>query len=242
MEVQKIKLHDLQNEEHLQIHTEFGIYVERFGPEKLKIESLYVAYKAVYNDLDTALTKISKSKYTAELHSADKFRDKIWKGMQEVLKSALNHYDDTVVKAANTVKIVFDTYGKIDKRSYSKETAAIHNIVQDFHGKYSNEVATIGLTQWVIEFKKANDDFETLMVDRYDESAAQPNLVLREVRLKIDEAYYAITKRIDAAIVIEGEEEYREFVTAFNVVIKRYTDVMAQRKGRAAAKKAATEK
>jgi hypothetical protein len=238
MEVQKIKLHDLQNEEHFQIHTEFGIYVERYDPVKLGIEPLYATHKVAYSNLDIALTKIRKSEYTDAVSAADKFRDKILKGMQDVLKSALNHYDKAVEKAAYKVKIVFDTYGNIAGRSYSKETAAIHNIVQDLQGKYSNDAAIIGLTQWVTELKKANDDFETLMLDRYDELSAQPNLVVREERLKIDEAYYAIIKRINAAIVMEGKEEYSEFVTAFNTVIRRFITVMAQRKGKAKAKKA----
>jgi hypothetical protein len=46
---------------------------------------------------------------------------------------------------------------------------------------------------------------------------------------------------INAAIIMEGDDKYRDFVTAVNVVIKRYTDIQAQRKGRAAVKKEKSE-
>jgi hypothetical protein len=120
---------------------------------------------------------------------------------------------------------------------YTAETAAVYNIVQDFEGKYSAEIALVGLTQWVVELKNANETVSSLMGDRYDETLAKPDLVMRDVRLKIYAEYNIIVKRINAAIVIEGEDNFRDFVTAFNLVIKRYADLLAQRKGRAAAKK-----
>jgi hypothetical protein len=88
----------------------------------------------------------------------------------------------------------------------------------------------------------ANKTVDQLMTERYEESEAKTALVMREVRIKIDDAYNAIIERINALIIVEGEEKYREFVTALNVVIKRYNDIQAQRKGKAAAKKEKSEK
>jgi hypothetical protein len=109
-------------------------------------------------------------------------------------------------------------------------------------GKYCNDASTVGLTGWVDELENANVTFNRLMKDRYNEMAVKTDLVLRQVRLKIDEAYRIIVEHINAAIVVEGEEKYSKFVTELNVVIKKYADMLAQIKGKAAAKKRKKEK
>jgi hypothetical protein len=237
MEIQKINLHSLLSEEHMQIHTDFRTYVTRYDPEKLKITHKYASYTLAYDVLDEAFKQSRKSMNTADVQKADKARDAIWTGMRKALQLALKHYDKDVVKAAYKVKIVFDTYGNVAKMSFNRETASVDNIIQDLQGKYSAEAATAGLTQWVTELKNANETFKNLMLERYDETTAQPSVTLRDARQKIDCEYRDIVKYINALIVVEGEDNYREFVTAFNTVIKRYADDMKQRKGRAAAKK-----
>jgi len=137
---------------------------------------------------------------------------------------------------------VFDTYGNVSVKPLDEETSALYNVLEDLKGKYAADATTVGLTGWMTELGKANADFETLMRARYDEAALKTDLVLKEVRVKIDEAYRVITERINAAIIIEGETTYRDFVSTLNTVIKRYSDILAQRKGRAAAARAASEK
>jgi hypothetical protein len=237
MEIRLIGLKRLDNSLHFQIHTDFGANVEKYDAEKLKIEALFASWKTAYNNLDVAFKKIIKSILTDDMAKADKRRDEILQAMKEAVKMASKHSEQTVRRAAGKVKIVFDTYGRIEKLSYPAETAAVYNIIQDFEGKYSAEIALVGLTPWVAELKTANETFGSLTGERKEETLAKPDLVMHDVRLKIDAEYKAIVKLINAAIVMEGEDNYREFVTALNLDIKKYADIMAQRKGRAAAKK-----
>jgi hypothetical protein len=241
MELLYINTTHLDNSTHVQFHADFHTFVNRHDTLKLKIAAQLASYINARANLDAAFKKIRKSKHTADIKKADHFRDETWKALKNALKWALNHSDPEIQKDAETVKIVFDTYGKLDERAYDKETADIDNMVQDLEEKYSKEVATAELTKWVTELKKANEVFKNLMLERYDETVSKTVPTMRDARLKIDEDYYSIVKYINAAILIEGEDDYSEFVTAFNAVIKRYLDIMAQRKGRAAAKKAATE-
>jgi hypothetical protein len=72
---------------------------------------------------------------------------------------------------------------------------------------------------------------------RYDETASRTQLTAKETRAATDKAYTAMTERINALIVIEGEETYSEFVNMINVFIDKYNTTLAQRSGRKAAKK-----
>ncbi len=232
MKTDSLNLNNLRNDAHFQFYTEFCSLVERFGAEELKIKVQYDIFLVLFNDLDKALKKISKSAITAEIRKADKYRDKIWSGMVDANKSATKHYNNEMCRAAERLKIVFDTYGNIALKPLDEETGAIHNILQDLESKYEKDVATVGLTGWIKELRNANEKFKSLMMNRYDESASKTTLVIKEVRMKIDEVYRAITERINAAVIIEGEAQYHEFLSMLNAVIKRFADILAQRQGR----------
>jgi len=238
MKVEHLKLSHLRNDAHFQFFTDFKELVERFDATTLKIQTQFNTFLALFADEDTALKKIMKSALTAEIQEADKYRDVIWRGMIDTNKGALNHFSESVRQAAGRLKIVFDTYGNVAKKPLDEETSAIYNVLQDMKGKYAADASTVELTGWMTELDKANTAFENLMRERYDEAALKTDLVLKEVRVKVDEVYNVITERINAAIIIEGEATYREFVTTLNTVIKRYSDILAQRKGRAAAARA----
>jgi hypothetical protein len=241
MKPNSIYLHSLPNDVHFQFFTEFRKLGERFGAALLGIEQLFALFLALFNDEDTVLKKIVKSVNTAGIHDADKYRDELWRGISLLVESALYHYMSDVRQAAERLKIVFNTYGNIARLSLDAETSAIYNILQELRGRFAADAAKVVLTGWMDALETANKTVDQLMTERYEESEAKTALVMREVRIKIDDAYNAIIERINALIIVEGDEKYREFVTALNVVIKRYNDIQAQRKGKAAAKKEKSE-
>ena len=232
MKIEPFSTSRLRNDAHFQFYTEFSTLMNRTGAANLNIEQLYATFITLFADEDTALKKINKSAITAEIQEADKYRDQLFSGMTDANKTALKHFTPEVREAAKRLKIVFDTYGNLARKPLDEETSAIYNILQDLNGRYAEDAATVGLPPWVNELAAANDEFGRLMRDRYDETAMKTDLVLKQVRVKIDEAYRAIVERINAAIVLNGEEPYREFVATLNAVIKRYEDIVAQRAGR----------
>jgi hypothetical protein len=241
MKVNSLNRNNLPNATHIQYYEEFCVAAERYGIDKSDMAALYALLVVVLKDEDVALKKINKSAYTAEIADEDSYRDELWRGMVDTNKAAMLHYDDEVRQAAKTNKIVFDTYGNLAPLSLDDESSSITNVLQDMRGKYADSVVKVGLTGWADALETSNNNVKRLMRERYSESADKTDIVLREARQKVDAAYNAVVERINAAIIIEGEEKYRDFVTAINVVIKRYADIMAQRKGRAAAKKEKNE-
>jgi len=222
VKINKIYAYNLRNDAHFQFYTEFRSLVEKEEAVKQKIATQFEAWLPLYEKEDTALKKIVKSAITAQIQEADKARDDIYIGMVEMNLAALKHFSEDVRNAAARLKIVFDTYGSVAKKPLNEETSAIYNILQELKGRYASDTAIVGISGWVSELETRNNAFAELMRDRFDETAARSDIVLKEARVEVDNAYFAIRERINALAVVEGVYAYENFIRTFNAVIAKY--------------------
>jgi hypothetical protein len=222
LKIHTIALSQLRNDEHLQLQAEFRDLIAKHGAEALKIKPQFDAYTRLYDREDEALKKIIKSEYTAKIHEADKARDDIYIGMEEMTTAASRHFNPDVRAAAARLKIVFDTYGDVANKSLDGETSAIYNILQELQGEYASDAAAIGITQWAAELKTRNNAFEALVKERDSEGASRTNIVMKEARKAIDLAYKQICEIINVYMVVHGEADYESFAKTLNEVIGRY--------------------
>jgi len=136
-----------------------------------------------------------------------------FKGLvEEQTPAALIHFNIEVREAAKRLKIVFDTYGNIAKKSLNEQTSATYNILQELEGQYATDAAKVGLTPWIAE----------LVRNRVDEGSVKVDIVLRKARIQLDEKYHAIVERINALAVVEGVENYEAFIRKLNINIAKY--------------------
>jgi DNA-binding Lrp family transcriptional regulator len=222
MKISKLDFRNLRNDAHFQFHTEFKDLVVLHNPITLKVKPQFDSYLPLYNRVDDALKKIVKSEFTAKIHEADKARDEIYLGMAETVAATLRHFNPNVRQSAERLKILFDTYGNVAGKPLNEETSAIYNILQELKGKYTADAASVGLTEWVAELEARNQTFEGLVKERFDETAHRTDIVLREARGKLDEAYRVIAERINALAVVEGVATYEAFIRTLNAVIAKY--------------------
>jgi hypothetical protein len=232
LKTKKIDLHSLRNDEHFQFNTEFRDSVVAATPAALKIQAQYDTYLPLYEQEDEVLKKIMKSVFTEDINAADHQRDITFRGMIDANHSALKHFNARTQTAAKRLKIVFDTYGNVAKKPINEETSAIYNLLQELRGNYAADVATVNIADWATELEANNLALENLVKNRYDESAAKTDLVLKQVRLQVDAAYHAIVERLDALSLVEGTPVYETFIHSWNVVVEKYNDIAAQRHGR----------
>jgi len=240
MQINKIDLTKMRNDEHFQFITEFKNAVNKYGgAEKLKIQSQYTQFLTLYVQEDEAFKKIVKSAITEEIQAADKYRDRIFRGMADMVKVALNHFDEGVLAAGKRLKILFDTYGNLAQKPLNEETSAVYNILQDLNNVYKNDAAKINILDWMGELQAANEKFSQLVENRYEESAMKTDLVLKEVRTQVDTVYKSMTERINAYVVVQEKDDetpFVEFIKFFNAIIEKYANLIAQRYGKLAAK------
>ena len=228
MKISSITLSRLRNDAYFQYHTEFKELAEKLGTEALKIKPQFEAYLPLYEKVDLAFKKIVKSSITEQIQEADKARDNIWKGLVETNTTALRHFSNEVREAAKRLKIVFDTYGNIARKSLNEQTSATYNILQELEGKYASDVAKAGLGEWVAELKSLNIAFAGLVRERVDEGSVKVDIVLKKARTQLDEAYYSIVERVNALVVVEGVADYEPFIRKLNISIAKYNLLATQ--------------
>ncbi len=238
MKIENSNLSALHNEEHFQFHTQFTNLVREHTAEILKIsEPFENSYLPCYQRENESIKLILKSSFTEILQKMDEERDRVALGLVQVIKAHINHPEPEVVKAAKRLKIVVDAYGKMYEKSYNKETAAIYNLVQDLTGAYSADATMLNLDNWIAGLDNCNQQFEGLEKERYLELMERTDLRMETIREEIDPIYQMIVERINALIIIEGEAAYARFVEEHNLHIEHYKTIIAQRRGRAQARR-----
>ena len=114
----------------------------------------------------------------------------------------------------------------------NEQTSAVYKILQELKGKYAPDTALVGISSWVSELEARNNAFADLMRKRFDETAARTDIVLKEARIEVDNAYFAIRERVNALAVVEGLSVYENFIRTFNAVIAKYALLAKLRGGR----------
>ena len=109
MKLENIYHHNLRNEAHFQFCEDFGELMAQFNPAELKIDQQFYLWQTLFGQEDDAFKKIVKSAHTEKLQEADRKRDETYRGMLDVNKAALRHFDPNVKEAAKRLQIVFDT-------------------------------------------------------------------------------------------------------------------------------------
>jgi len=232
MNILNAKLPRFTNEEHFQFQTEFKGLVEKYTPETLNIDAAWAVFVPAYNKEDGTLNVIRKNPLTADISTADDWRDALGTGLMYMVKGATYHYTPAKREAAKRVLVVIENYGDINRKSYDEQTAAINSMVKDLQTGYAEDIATLGLEKWVAELAAANKAFEDLMQKRYEAEAEKPQYTMKTAREEVDEAYRAITERIGALIIVNGEAPYAGFVNELNERIERYNNAVSRRYGR----------
>jgi hypothetical protein len=236
MQTDSIYLSQLHNEEHSQYGDDFAALVNKAGAAKLKIEPQLEAFAAAHKQEKEAIEHISKSALTAKISAADADRDNTYLGMKYTLNAALLHFNTALKDAAERLKIVFDTYGNIIKRNYAEETGAINNLLEELRLRHGGDADLIGIHTWITELTRRNNIVQELLRSRDAEHARNSDMPVKAIRAQADDAYRAITERLDARAVIDTDADLEGFIGALNTLVARYNTILAQRAGRAAAK------
>lgn len=237
MKTNELSLTLLRNEEHYQFHTEIKKLAEISDPDRLNIVIALGQYATKYAEEGIALDVIRKSTFTDDIAEADLLRDNTYRGLRAAVRSATKHFNAEVLQAASRLQVVFGHYSNITVKSYDEETAAIGSMLTDLTTTYAADIATAGLNGWVTELAANNDAFAELKKSRYTEKSDLPMIRMKEARVATDTAYRALTERINALIVINGEGGYTSFVNELNKRVEAYSNTLAQRKGRNAKNK-----
>jgi len=239
MKIKSIDYKTLRNDEHLGFMTEVRNTLAKQRASAIDVpDELVALLNQAINNEDLSYKIVTKSSLTEEISRLDAVSDSLIVGFTTMLRAFNIHYDLEFQAASNRVLIVYKAFGDIRNKSYVAQTTDTVNFLQELNGKLQPDIALLGLEGWVTRIEEANNAFLATYNARQGEQAEKDALTrLRECRNETDEAYRAIVNRVNAGIVFNGEDKYKDFVIALNVSIDYYNNIMAQRRGRNKAKK-----
>ena len=233
MEILNTNLKNLRNNEHLNYMNEVKQLIAEQTAAALNIVTQTDLFLAALLQEEEAINPQLKSEKSDLLVDADARRDFTFRGMADAVQSACRHFKTDVRAAANKLQTeIFKPFGNIARLNFNEESTAIDSMCTDLKTNYAAECDLVGLNEWIEELENDNKNFKKTASDRVDESSVKTQLKMKEVRSKVDEAYKAITKRIDALIELNGETDYKTFVTKLNIITDKYNQTLAIRRGR----------
>jgi hypothetical protein len=220
-----IFLHNLRNEAHFEFMLLFGNLFDAFPPVRTIVAALYVTFYDLLQQESKLVDAQRTSPYTAEILKADAHNDRLLIGIREIILGSMHHFDAVVVEAATRLFDRLKSFKSITAKSYEEEAAAIRILIADFQGAFAADAATVGITGWIVELAQGLAEFERLLKQRNDETAArEPKSKLTEVRRALDEVYHQMVARINAAALLDDTQTYTPFIQQLNAEIAYFNE------------------
>jgi len=241
MKVVRTDFSKFRNNEHFQYQKELSTLFEQIDPDALRIDTLVKRHRELFKSEDEAFLKITKNTFSQARNEADVERDRIFRGFDDTIKAALNHYDLGLRNNAVRIRIPVDTYGNLAQLPLNEETSAIYNLIQELRNNFADDVSVLDLNPWLDALEMKNAHYEELVQSGYEEDAVKTELKMKEVRTEVDIVVRQLFDRIEALMMIDGEESYVDFVKRLNLITEKYNIIIAQRQGRNAAKDEETD-
>ena len=234
LQISKFNLNILRNEEHFNFLTDFSELITAATPAALNIADEYAAFTPLLAEEARVMEIIRKNSYTESVIEADEARDRIFSFIRASVKNMTKSYDATIVAAAEKVLNIINNYKAVSQFGLQEETGKIINLLDDLKQTSVMALCTqIGIKAHLTELENANNRFKTLMSDRRAEEAQNPLRSAGDIIEEIKAPYNAIIDKINALVVVNGETDYKDFVTKVNVLISEYRKVVTMRRSRA---------
>jgi hypothetical protein len=232
-QILELNLGRLRNDEHFQFMSEVDKLIEKTTTEALGISLVYNQFSSELKSEETALRVEYGSSQTKLIADADLRRDQLIRAFEMQVESLAYHWDPNVVEAARRIGRIVNQYGNLRTKNYNEESSGITHLVQEIStGTYKNDLAIMSLTDWTTQLTKVNDHFMNLFNNRADELATRASGDVSAARKLIDITYKTIVSRINALVIVNGEENFTEFIDRLNYFINYNRNTIAARKGR----------
>lgn len=221
-EIQPISLERMNNGAHFLYVSNILARAEADEAVKTKAATQVAALKAAVAQEDADLKLSQKSLLTDQIAEADAERDSLYSSYKKAVSGFLNLPVEDMAQAARVLNQHLKDYAIDPKMQLDRETGLLINLITDLEGKYATQVTTLALTPFVTGLKAANEKVRTLTASRTEERMAVTVGALKASRKASDEAYRMLAKMVNALAMVEGEEEYSEFIDYVNTEVAHY--------------------
>ena len=229
-EIYDINIQRMNNGAHFTFVSNILARAEADTAVKGKSSEIVSNFKAAVTAEDEALKISQKSLLTDDIAKADNDRDALYAGYKKAVEAFLAMPIADMAQAAKVLAQHIKDYKINTADQLDKETGLLVNFITDLEGKYSEQVAKLGLTAFVTNMKEANERVRTLTLQRTNEKMGVTVGALKAARTASDDAYRALVKMVNALALVFGEKDYTAFIDYANTEITHYKrEVLGQK-------------
>jgi hypothetical protein len=224
--VTRFQYKNLRNEAHVQFHDTFVGLVNKFNSSILDIKPQFDAYLLLLATEKSALDVVRKSALTEAIDEQDTMRDSIFRGFDNAVRSALNHFDPSKREAAKTIRVALDKYGNIAAKPLDQETAVLRDMIAQLRTPAcAPAVEQLMLSEWLERLEAENEHFDWLMMQCCEETAAQSHVNMRAARTAVDHDLREILDRLEALALVSPNDIHEPFFNELNAVMEHYRNL-----------------
>jgi len=239
----KIKNLDLSR---LRTEEDFGFMqkvVNLTGLLTLETDKQMVAdFTAAVEAFDNALKASQKNSKTAEVEAEDARVDKAWRTLTQLTKVLTAHPTEEVSEAATTAYAIMTKYGDITGMAYNEEYGNLHNALQELTAIAEAKQKLILIDALVSELETGYENFMIASAEKDAEEAQRQVGIVKETRAACDAAYRTLADKVNALVIVNGEDSYADFIDQVNVIVADAKATLTSRSTRNAKKDSATKK
>ena len=203
-------------------------------------------FKNRFNDFRSVVLKyaaimkrIMKSAETQAVNDTDEIRDRACTGTFLYTEAMTYHSSPDKAESARRIKIVLDTYRNPSRFSLGEQSGVIYNILEELSKpSYATHIQKIALSEWLAYVSTAQRNFEAAYAKRADSRSEEAtDTTTIQARKDADVEYNKAMATINALLILQPTTELTKIVGRINDYIDSQAALIAQRKGRNAAKK-----
>ncbi len=224
MVIKGLNLYKLRNLAHFEFHDEVKQLVNKNTAEKLNIVEAFAEFTILLDKEKEGLDVIRQHKLTSQLTELDEKRDQVFSGLVSNIKSLTNHFDKQQQEKAQELEKALKNYGNLSIKTYNEETAGVEKLTEELLTNYTDELTGLNLVDWVTQLQTLNNEFKDLMLSRNDELTEKEPIHMRTVRKEIDAVYRLMVKRVEASALLNGEDDFKDFMNELNGRIDYYKE------------------
>lgn len=200
-------------------------------------KSMVDTYKAAVDVFDAALKRKSTNSQSIAVILADEEADAAWSGLNLQCKAVEKHPIEAVRNVGAEALAVMRKYGNITAMPYNEEYGNMYNLLQDLDAMGVEKQKQIFIDAWVAELHTQYDAFMAASAARTAEEALRITGLVKEARKQADAAFRTLVERVNALVIVNGEEPYATFIDHVNVILNEARATLAARTTRAKTKK-----
>lgn len=220
----------LAAESSYQFHLGVSKRIEEETAEKLGITAELPVYKDGIFRMERALEKVPASVFTSKMVDVDGRRDRVLRILQTHLSDPTVYSEADKRAACERLAVLMGGYSNIVYEAQEKETGMCRNLILDLRSEpYKADVELLGLKEWVDRLDVTNEEFDSYVESRIEESQGKVTGGVSVPRRDTEKAYDEIVRRINALALVNGDEAYAGFIDYLNARIAYFKTILSHK-------------